>query len=279
MPDHAANARLLLTEAPDSYVAERTRLVKQARADGDRERANFYQALKRPNLPLWAVLVAGEDVDAVQGIVAETIELAKIQTAGAASDALSAATKSRRKTLETLVDRAVKALARSVSGAESRRPEIRAIIDQLSRHPDVAATWIDGTLRDLPDDAFGFAAFTGVTETTAKTPASRRAAKPSKPAKPARPLKPPADDTTAQPAIDLAAERAARAERAQLARQARHDVAVAARQLAAAERRVAAAQATVREAQDALRLAEDERATAQQHHQEANAQLDATRDE
>lgn len=275
MPDHAANARLLLTGAPDSYVAERTRLVKQARADGDRERANFYQALKRPNLSLWAVLVAGEDVDAVQGIVAETIELAKIQTAGAASDALSAATKSRRKTLETLVDRAVKALARSVSGAESRRPEIRAIIDQLSRHPDVAATWIDGTLRDLPDDAFGFAAFTGVTETTAKTPASRRA----KPAKPARPLKPPADDTTAQPAIDLAAERAARAERAQLARQARHDVAVAARQLAAAERRVAAAQATVREAQDALRLAEDERATAQQHHQEANAQLDATRDE
>lgn len=276
MPDRAANARLLLTEAPDSYVAERTRLVKQARADGDRERANFYQALKRPNLSLWAVLVAGEDVDAVQGIVAQTIELAKIQTAGAASDALSAATKSRRKTLETLVDRAVKALARSVSGAESRRPEIRAIIDQLSRHPDVAATWIDGTLRDLPDDAFGFAAFTGVIETTAKTPASRRAAKPSKPA---RPLKPPADDTTAQPAIDLAAERAARAERAQLARQARHDVAVAARQLAAAERRVAAAQATVREAQDALRLAEDERATAQQHHQVANAQLDATRDE
>ncbi len=276
MPDHAANARLLLTGAPDSYVAERTRLVKQARADGDRERANFYQGLKRPNLSLWAVLLAGEDVDAVQGIVAQTIELAKIQTAGAASDALSAATKSRRKTLETLVDRAVKALARSVSGAESRRPEIRAIIDQLSRHPDVAATWIDGTLRDLPDDAFGFAAFTGVTETTAKTPASRRSAKP---AKPARPLKPPADDTTAQPAIDLAAERAARAKRAQLARQARHDVAVAARQLAAAERRVAAAQATVREAQDALRLAEDERATAQQHHQEANAQLDATRDE
>ena len=275
MPDHAANARLLLTESPDNYVSARTRLVKQARAEGDRASANFYQSLKRPNLSLWAVLAVGDDANAVNDIVTATAELAEIQSGGAGSGALTAATKNRRKALEALVDRAVKALARSVGGAEARRAEIRDIVDLLSRHPAVAGAWIDGTLRDLPDDAFGFAAFTGSIDsaTTVKgaevaIPRTRRAAKASKPGN---------DDTAPPRSADVAAERAARVERAQRARQARQDVAAADRQLATAERRVAAAQTAVREAEEALRLAEEERVAAQQRRDEATAQLEANR--
>lgn len=273
MPADAADARVLLKGSLDNYVAERTRLVKQARREGDRTLASFYQSLKRPNLSLWAVLAVGDDADAVNGIVTATAELAEIQRGGAGSGALSAATQRRRKALEALADRAVQALAESVAGAESRRAEIRDIIDQLSRDPHLAETWIDGTLRDLPDDAFGFAAFTGpidsdatVEDARVDVPRARRAAKASKP---------PSDHAAAQ----RSADRAARAERAQVAHQARHDVAVADRQLATAERRVAAAQTAVREAENALGLAEQERVAAEQRRDEATARLEASRNE
>ena len=56
----------VLDVAPDQYVAERDRLVKQARSAKDRASATFYQSLKRPTVPLWAVLAAGHDADAVE---------------------------------------------------------------------------------------------------------------------------------------------------------------------------------------------------------------------
>ena len=153
------DARDLFRVAPDDYVAERTRLVKQARAAGDRELAKAFTALKRPNLSLWAVLAAGDDTDAVHRVVTTTTELGKVQVEGGAPAALSTATKRRRLALEVLVERAVAALAKWVSAAETRRGEIRGIVDQLSRHPDLTEAWIDGTLRDLPDEMLGFAAF------------------------------------------------------------------------------------------------------------------------
>ncbi len=277
MPDHAPDARLLLTESPDNYVAERARLVEQARGAGDRASASFYKALKRPNLSLWAVLSAGDDANAVNSLVSATTELAEIQGGGAGAGALSAAAQHRRKALEALVDRGVKALAKSVAAAESRRAEIRDIIDQLSRHPNLAETWINGTLRDLPDDTFGFAVFTGpidsgttVDDAGLEIPRARRAAKASKPR---------SDDTPAERSADPAPDRVARAERAQIARQSRQDLAAASRQLTTVERRVAAAQAAVRDAEDALRLAEEERAVAQQRRDEATARLEANRAE
>ena len=178
----AADARLLLRQSPDNYVAERTRLVKQARADGQRDSANFYQSLKRPTLSTWAVLAAADDADAVNDVIAATNDLAKVQAGGSNAAALAAATKKRRSALEALVDRAVGALGEWEPGAESRRAEIRGMIDQLSRHPELAASWIDGTLRDLPDDALGFAAFADLE--VAETPGS--AAKQAKPAKPVK---------------------------------------------------------------------------------------------
>ncbi len=117
----AADARLLLRQSPDDYVAERTRLVKQARADGQRDTANFYQSLKRPTLSTWAVLAAADDADAVNDVIAATNDLAKVQAGGSNAAALTSATKKRRSALEALVDRAVGALREWEPGAEARR--------------------------------------------------------------------------------------------------------------------------------------------------------------
>lgn len=278
MPIDAVDARLLLRQPPDAYVTERTRLVKQARADGDRARATFYQSLRRPNLSLWAVLAAGDDADAVRDLMKATSELAKIQSGGAGSGEVSAATQRRRKSLEALVNKGVAALAGSVSGAEARRPEIRDIVEQLSRDPSVADAWIDGTLRELPDGELGFAAFAEmqVSADDETGPAmivrSRPGPKPTPTRTSERESKQSAK--SAEPA-ESAGDRAARAARTEEVKEARKAVATAARLLAVTERRLTAARNALEDAQDEMRLAEDENTAAAERHAQATARLDA----
>ena len=271
-PADPTDARVLLSQPPDDYVGERTRLVKLARAGGDRARATYLQSLKRPNLALWAVLAAGDDGEAVRALMAATTELAEVQAGGARATALSTATRYRRVTLEALVDRAVAALAGSVPSAAARRGEIRDIIDQLSRHPELADTWIDGTLRDLPEEEFGFGAFTGVSDgigQVADSPApapARRTPAPRKAPAPGPATRAPTDDVE---------DRAARIARTQRATQARKDITAAVRELTAAERRVAVAQTAFDEAETELRQAEQKHAAAEQRHRDAIARLEA----
>jgi hypothetical protein len=269
MASEDPDARVLLRVAPDQYVTERARLVKQARADRDRPLANFFQALKRPSVPLWAVLTAGEDAEAVGKILTVTSELGDIQAAGSTATKLTAATKTRRNDLEAFVDRAVKSLTTWETGAEKRRPEIRAIVDQLSRHPELAESWIDATLRDLPEDEFGFGAFTDV-------PIGRAADSPDKDASPKQTKstrKPTKPSAAAKP--DRADERAARAARADEIRAARQDVAAASRELTVAERGAQTARSALRKAEKAAQLADEQRESAERRHDEASARLAA----
>ncbi|MEY2416760.1 MAG: hypothetical protein QOH53_2094 [Ilumatobacteraceae bacterium] len=270
--DAAADARVLLDVAPDQYVAERDRLVKQARGAKDRASATFYQSLKRPTVALWAVLAAGHDAEAVDSVIKVTSELGDIQGGSTKAAELTAATQRRRKALEAFVDRAVKALAKWDAGAEKRRPEIRSIVDQLSRHPDLAESWVDATLRELPDSDFGFGAIADMGDAEIfkpQPPQSKVTAK--------RPRK--SEAPPARPAPDRVVDRAARAARAEQTRQARKDVAAAVRQLATAERRVDAARAAMEDAKEELAAAEDQHATAEQRHKKATAQLEALQDD
>src|SRR4051794_4119435 len=262
MPTEGADARALLRVPPDEYVAERTRLAKQARADKDRALANFYQSLKRPALSLWAVLAAGDDADAVNEVVSITSKLAETQSGAGTAGAVSAATKDRRKAIERLVDRAVKALGATDKSAEARRAEIRDIVDQLSRHPELGHSWFDGTLRDLPEEEFGFGAF-NVVATSAAPPAKAKSTK----------------DKAQQPADEISERQASRAERAakaEAARQARKEASDAARDLAAAEREVRAAETEVRKAEKLLRDAQDDRDAAERRHASALARISET---
>ena len=264
MPIDTADARALLQVPPDKYVEERNRLVKQAKADKDRALAEFYQSLKRPALSLWAVLAAGENTKAVNEVVSITSKLGKTQASAGTASAVSAATKDRRKAIEGLVDRAVKALAADDKSAEARRAEIREIVDQLSRHPELANSWIDGTLRELPEEEFGFGAFDVVA-----MPASPPKAKEVKPeagkSKVARD-----DDASAR--VPTRAERAAKAE---ATKQARKDVSDAARAVSEAERRVRSAEAEVRKAEKTLREAEAALDNANRRHAAAVTHADA----
>ena len=251
MPIDTADARALLRVPPDKYVEERTRLAKQAKADKDRPLAEFYQSLKRPALSLWAVLAAGDDAKAVNEVVSITSKLGETQASGTAG-AVSTATKERRKAIEDLVDRAVKALA-SDKTAEARRAEIREIVDQLSRHPELAESWIDGTLRELPEEEFGFGAL-GTFNVVPDTPTKSRAEQKTPERK------------------DNRAERAAEAE---AVKQARREVTEAARVLAAAEREVRSAEGEVRKAEKLLREAEEAREKAERRHAAAIARVEA----
>ena len=281
MPSDAiANARVLLDVAPDQYVTERDRLVKQARAAKDRASATFYQSLKRPTVPLWAVLAAGDSADAVEAVINVTTELGDIQGGSTKAADLTAATQRRRKALETFVDRAMKALANWDAGAEKRRPEIRSIVDQLSRHPDLAESWVDATLRELPDSDFGFGAIADMSGAEIFKPKplkSKVAAKRSKSEEP--PARAAPDRGADRAAPDRGADRAARAARAEETRQARKEVAAAVRELATAERRLDAARAAMDDAKEELAAAEDQHAAAEQRHKKATTQLGAIQED
>lgn len=274
-PAESTDARVLLGRPPDDYVGERTRLVKLARAAGDRARATFLQSLKRPNLALWAVLAAADDGEVVRALMAATTELAEVQAGGARATALSTATRYRRVTLEALVDRAVAALARSVPSAEARRGEIRDIVDQLSRHPELADHWIDGTLRDLPDEEFGFGAFIGMPDAIEHSPAPAPRTPAPRTAATSRLPGPRAPGPATRASTDDVDDRAARIARTQRAAQARKDIAAATREVAAAERRITAARTAFEEAETELRQAEQKLAGAEERHRDATARLEA----
>jgi hypothetical protein len=255
------DARALLRVAPDDYVAERTRLAKEARAAGDRALAKSYTELKRPNLSLWAVLAAADDADAVHLAVSTTTELGKVQIKGGTSAALSSASQRRRKAVEVLVDRAVEALAKWVPAAETRRGEIRDIVDQLSRQPDLAEAWIDGTLRDPPDEVLGFAAFADMpVAATSRGGTANKTAPPDRTK--ARTERAPA--AAEPPAV-----------RQEEVRRARRDVTTATRELATAQRRLDVARRAAHEAEEALQDAEQAHVATTKRHDEATAALEA----
>jgi hypothetical protein len=277
--DTAADARVLLDVAPDQYVTERDRLVKQARAAKDRDSATFYQSLKRPTVPLWAVLAAGDNADTVEAVMKVTTELGDIQGGITKGADLAAATQRRRKALETFVDRAVKALAKWDAGAEKRRPEIRSIVDQLSRHPDLVETWVDATLRELPDSDFGFGAIADMSDAEVFKPKPKPKVKSTTKSKVAGKRSPTSEERPAQAAPDRGADRAARAARADQTRQARKEVAAAVRDLATAERRLDAARAAMDDAKEELAAAEDQHAAVEQRHKKATTQLKTLQDD
>ena len=145
-----------LEVAPDQYVTERTRMVKQARADKDKARVAFYQGLKRPSVVPWAALVAG-DADVVHKILAVTAELGEVQAGRSSPADLTAATKRRRTVLESFVDKAVNALAMFDNGArETTAGDPRRSSTNCPGTLISPTRWIDGTLREVPDEQFGF---------------------------------------------------------------------------------------------------------------------------
>lgn len=260
--------------APGQYVDERTRLVREAKAAGDKDLAKELHALKKPTLAMWAVVAAGDDARLIDDLFDATAALADAQ-AGGDRDATVAATRDRRAAVEAVTAAAVGALRAHDPSAEARRPEIRTMVDQLSRHTDLAGAWRDGTLRELPEgDAFGFAAFTGL-EMAARPPREQPVPK-------QRALRSvpdaPADTRPVRDLEQERAERAARAVRAAERRDAIRSRERTASALAAAERRLASVEELFRQAEADLAAARAEHDAAVARHQAAVARVDALAD-
>jgi hypothetical protein len=258
------HARALFTVAPSQYVAERTRLAGAAKAGGDKASAAALKLLARPNLSMWAVLAAGAEERAVRFLLAATDEVAQTQAGGGNSAAIASAMQHRRTAVDALVDGAVAALRQWDEGAETRRPEIRSIVDKLSRLPELADSWLAGTLRELPAETLGFTSFTDMVvaqppgKATAKGGTSKKVA-------------------TAEPVVeapvDTAEMRAERAARAEAQRQARKDLTAANRELISATRKLEAARTALAVAEESVRDAEDVYADIQRRRAEAEQRL------
>ena len=121
--------------------------------------------------------------------VESTTRLAQVQGHGGESGAIREATSSRRRSLEAVVAEAVDSLRDHEQGVEQpRRDEIRDVVERLSRHPDLLPAWLDATLRDLPEETFGFGELdTG--DWTPPAPPQRPTRSSSERAAPARPTR------------------------------------------------------------------------------------------
>jgi hypothetical protein len=282
-----SGARALFAVAPADYVAERARLAKQAKADGDKTRAAFVLALKRPTVALWAVLAAADDDELVHDVVAATDDVADVQASGHDSAALATASQRRRTEVDALVDAAVAALARwSVDGAP-RRQEIRDIVDQLSRRADLMSSWLDGTLRDLPEAAVGFEMFAAIDA------APRPQSPVPEPVDRSKQSPPPVDELAVRRERDRSdreareqetreqeareqAEREAQAAREKAEREeAEQRVRLAATLLRAAATQLDEARAAFKSAEQLVQTAEADHAAAVRSHVDAVAHLDA----
>lgn len=243
------DARELLQVGHDAYTAARDGEVKRRRAEGDKQGAAALKALTRPTVALWGVLAAGGDDELVARVMDTTAALAAVQGAaveGRGGD-IGDATVARRRALDQATDAAVAALAAEPSigaRAEGQRHEMRALLDRLSRHPELADAWRDATLRAVPDDT-GFEAFAGFTPAPVvkRQPAAPAAEPtPSAPAGPAEPAEP------AEPPDDVLAER----RRAKARAEADAEVARARAAVERAERDVSRARAAEDKARAAL---------------------------
>jgi hypothetical protein len=85
-----------------------------------------------------------------------------VQAAGGVISAVAEAVGRRRAAVGSLVESGIYELARWQIGGGPRRQEIREIVDQLVLRGGLAASWIDGTLRELPEQSVGFDSFADI---------------------------------------------------------------------------------------------------------------------
>ena len=104
------------------------------------------------------LLAAAADAELVRSAMAATAELVRVQAGAGDRAALTAATTARRAAIDGIVRLGVASLG---GGSEARAQEVRDLVERVSRQPELLDAWLDGTLRDVPDEGLGFDAFTG----------------------------------------------------------------------------------------------------------------------
>lgn len=194
--------------SPDEFMARRTTLVKQARAEGDKALAKQITALRKPTRTAWLVnLLARAEAEQVTGLMELGHELQQAQQA-MDGDALRRLSKDRRTRIDALTKRAME-LGRGEGYAvpDGATPEVSSTLQAALGDPGVAEQLQGGRLIQA-------AAYGGFgPDDLASALAASISAKPERRLKAVPPLPPDAEaDTADQPDEEaVAAVRQARA--------------------------------------------------------------------
>lgn len=142
---------------PDGFIARRTEIVKQLRADKQREPAKQVAALRRPTRGAWLVnLLARSRADELAELLDLGPALAEAHTAGSA-DQLRTLTTLRRRAVSSLVDTAL-ALGREAGyrPSDAVRDEVSTTLEAALNHPEFGQAVRAGSLHQAAESAASF---------------------------------------------------------------------------------------------------------------------------
>jgi len=164
MPDEAAIGdeivKRLYESPPSKFVAERNRLAKEARADGDRATADAIAALRKPPVSAWAVArLAAEDPDGIDELFAANDKLrgAMSSSGREAGDRFRKASEERQRAVARLAQRAETILERAgASGTRANLDRVSATLLATATDEEGADLVRRGVLdRDLEAGGLG----------------------------------------------------------------------------------------------------------------------------
>jgi hypothetical protein len=148
----------------DRFIAERTALAKELKADGDKEGAARVQSIRKPSVSAWAVnQLARErrkELDELLGLGDDLHAAQRRALSGGGAKELQQLASRRRELVEFLTDRAGRILrAAGSSGSRAHLDEVANTLLATATDPKAAADVRRGRLeRDLPPPA-GFGDF------------------------------------------------------------------------------------------------------------------------
>jgi hypothetical protein len=158
---------------PNEFVALRDRLVRELRAEGDRDAAGEVKSLRRPSIPIWAVnQVARTNPDVIRQLVDVAATTRRVQAEvmnGADPSELRAALATLRETTERVVEAADAIIEGSGRSSASYERELADTLNMVASHDELAQPLRDGRLVNAPAAAdVGEDVFAGLPEPTGK---------------------------------------------------------------------------------------------------------------
>jgi hypothetical protein len=265
----------LYSAEPDAFVAERGRLAKLLRADGQPAVAADVQKLRRPSVAAWSINQAARaDRHRVTELFAAGEALGQAHrdaSSGRAGTNVRDAGRRRRALVDELTERALGFATSLTPNPATHRDAIEATWEAASIEPEVqpivAAGWLT---KELPrPSGFGVGASEPSTPKRATTPSPSRSAPPRDELALRRAQTALAD---ARRELEEADDEAARADRDARTAQEAHDD--AARRVADLEAALSAARAEVRDAAREARAAEQAVTRAQASRDRARRKVD-----
>lgn len=269
----------LYAASRDEFIPARDELVKQARAEGDRELAKQIAAARKPTVAAWLLNQVSREYPDDLDALGELSEQLRGAHQALAADKLRALSHQRNELLRTLDDRALRIARRATMNVTAPVAEaLREAFTAALLDPAVLATLRVGRLSAVPgaEASTGWPTWDGIPATAPERPTPKPSAAPARPTKPERSTK---DDKAAERRrieerrARRAAQRAEAQEEADQAEAARVEAEAA---LDAARRRaeeadteLAAARNRVEQARFEQRTAKQAAATAQHEYDQA----------